>query len=462
MAKSNKVLSIDITNESITIIEISASQKKQTNIHRVLMFETPEDSYEDGIIRDQGRIAGEIRSQLSQAGITNKNAIFVMNSTKIVNREVEIPQVKENKIAGIINANASEYFPVNVEDYVVAHSLLETITDAEGNKKMRVMAVAAPSNMVRSYYDLGAAAGLKVEALDYIGNSMLQLIKTQTTEQATTMVIQLGSESTVLNIVQGDKLLLQRTVPYGTNPVVNVVMEEKGVDATTAMAQSTTSSIAGHVSDANGPVQDAMVTAVYTPTGLVYHAFSNRDGAFRINGVVAGGPYTIKVEMMGHQTLVIKDIKAPLASTVVIEPVLKIVANTLEEVVVSAEAANSYMDMYGRCERDGSLQSVTVLLGNLDSEISPETMDLTIRTAISAVTDTLAAEGAEDIKVTAAGTVFLGKEARTVEISCRKDGQVLLEREIFLTSESYLIEIVFTGATPEEIGLLQKCCSVVR
>ena len=115
--------------------------------------------------------------------------------------------------------------------------------------------------------------------------------------------------------------------------------------ATTAMAQSTTSSIAGHVSDANGPVQDAMVTAVYTPTGLVYHAFSNRDGAFRINGVVAGGPYTIKVEMMGHQTLVIKDIKAPLASTVVIEPVLKIVANTLEEVVVSAEGINSNMNI---------------------------------------------------------------------------------------------------------------------
>jgi type IV pilus assembly protein PilM len=64
---------------------------------------------------------------------------------------------------------------------------------------------------------------------------MLQLIKTQTTEQSTTMVIQLGSESTVLNVVHGDKLLLQRTVPYGTNPVVNVVMQEKNVDATTAM-----------------------------------------------------------------------------------------------------------------------------------------------------------------------------------------------------------------------------------
>lgn len=56
--------------------------------------------------------------------------------------------------------------------------------------------------MVRSYYEVAALAGLKVVALDYIGNAMLQLIKTQTSENMTTMVIQLGSESTVLNIVK--------------------------------------------------------------------------------------------------------------------------------------------------------------------------------------------------------------------------------------------------------------------
>ena len=119
-------------------------------------------------------------------------------------------------------------------------------------------------------------------------------------------------------------------------------------------------------------------------------------------------------------------------------------------------------DMYGRKEGEGSLQSISVLLGSLDSGISPETMDLTIQTAISRVSEILTAEGAEDIKVTAANAVFLGKETRTVEISCRKDGQILLEREIFLASDSYLLEIVFTGATPEEIERLQKCCSVIR
>ena len=235
MASNKKVLTIDITNESITITEVTASEKKTSTVHNAIIFETPEDSYEDGFIRDKERIAEAIRSQLAANGITNKDAIFVLTSTKIVNREVLVPFVKENKIKGIINANSSEYFPVNIEDYVVSHTVLETVTDEENNKQLRVLAVAAPENMVRSYYDLAAMAGLKVVALDYIGNAMLQLIKTQTTEAMTTMVIQLGSESTVLNIVKGDTLLLQRTVPYGTNVVVNEVMDAKGVDATTAM-----------------------------------------------------------------------------------------------------------------------------------------------------------------------------------------------------------------------------------
>ena len=235
MAKSNKVLTIDITNESITIIEVTPSMKKQTDIHNALIFETPEDAYEDGTIKDVERIAGAIREQLNAKGITNRNVIFLLTSTRVVNREVLIPEVKENKIRGIINANASEYFPVNIEDYVVSHSVLEHVTGEDKTKQIKLMVVAAPISMVKSYYELGSMLGFNVQSIDYVGNAMLQLIKTQTSSSMTTMVIQLGSESTILNIVQGDTLLLQRTVPYGTNAVVTEVMDERGVDATTAM-----------------------------------------------------------------------------------------------------------------------------------------------------------------------------------------------------------------------------------
>ncbi len=235
MAKTNKVLTIDITNESITVLEITASAKKQTQIHNAIIFETPEDAYEDGNIKDKDKVASAIRENLNANGITNKNVIFVLSSTKVVNREVMIPAVKPGKVKEVINANSAEYFPVNIDDYVVSHSLLETVVGEDKSKQLRILAVAAPTYMVKNYYDVAAMAGLNVISIDYIGNSMLQLIKTQTSANATTMVIQLGSDSTVLNIVKGDTLLLQRTVPYGTNAAVNEVMDEKGVDAATAM-----------------------------------------------------------------------------------------------------------------------------------------------------------------------------------------------------------------------------------
>ena len=235
MAKSNKVLTVEITNESITVIEVSPSIKKQTNVHNALIFETPEDAYEDGNLRDVERIASAIREQLESNGITNKNVIFILSSSKVVNREVLIPEVKENKVKGIVDANASEYFPVNIEDYVVSHSILEHVVDEDKTKQLKLMVVAAPIAMVKSYYELGSMLGLTVQSIDYVGNAMFQLIKTQTSATMTTMVIQLGSESTILNIVKGDTLLLQRTVPYGTNAVVTEIMDEKGVDATTAM-----------------------------------------------------------------------------------------------------------------------------------------------------------------------------------------------------------------------------------
>ena len=233
---NNKVLTIDINNDSITIVEATASQKKQTYIHNAMIFETPEDSFEDGYIRDKDKVGAAIREQLNANGITNKNAIFVLSSTKIVSREVLIPFVPDKKIPGIINANATEYFPVNIEDYVISHSVLETVIGEDGAKNCRVLVVAVPQQMIRTYYEVASVAGLTVQSIDYMGNAMLQMIKTQTAENATTMVVQIGSESTILNIVRGDTLLLQRTVPYGINAVVAEVMEEKEVDAATALS----------------------------------------------------------------------------------------------------------------------------------------------------------------------------------------------------------------------------------
>ena len=112
-----------------------------------------------------------------------------------------------------------------------------------------------------------------------------------------------------------------------------------------AGAQTTTSSIVGTVSDENGPLADAIVTAVYVPTGMQYHGFTNAKGSYRINGVVAGGPYNIRVELMGYRTVVMSDVTAPLGDRVVLDFELKMTSTSLDEIVVVDQATHSNMNV---------------------------------------------------------------------------------------------------------------------
>lgn len=227
---SNKMLSIDITNDSITIVEATINGKTRT-IQNAMICETPAGSYEDGFIRNKEAVAGAIKNQLASNGVRVKDAVFVLSSSKVVNREVLIPKVKENKVKDIINANAVEYFPVNVEDYSITHSIVDTLA---AENQYRVLVVAAPSSMVKGYYDVASMIGLNVKAVDYIGNAMSQILGSQMMS-GTQMAIHLGNENSLVTVMGNGKLLLQRTIPYGTNTVVDTVMRERGVDAATAM-----------------------------------------------------------------------------------------------------------------------------------------------------------------------------------------------------------------------------------
>lgn len=71
-----------------------------------------------------------------------------------------------------------------------------------------------------------------------------------------------------------------------------------------AFAQVTTSSLSGRVTDENQePLAGAAVVAVHTPSGTQYAAVANAQGRFNINGMRAGGPYTVEVSFLGMGTV---------------------------------------------------------------------------------------------------------------------------------------------------------------
>lgn len=218
----NKVLSIDIGQNKIKICRMDY-KKKTPHIYECIAFDTPKNVVEDGYIKNREVLVKEVKKRLDKAKIKCDKVVFNIESSKIANREIEIPMVKENRIMDIINTNAFDYFPVDITEYVLSYTILERKISKE-ERRLRLLVLAAPDNLVKSYYSLAQMLGLKIVAIDYSGNSIYQIIKKQV-NKGVNLVIQMNEDSTLINILQDDVLALQRTVSHGLISGIDVVVE---------------------------------------------------------------------------------------------------------------------------------------------------------------------------------------------------------------------------------------------
>lgn len=258
------LLSIVINDNRMRIAELSAGRKGVT-VSRLLTKEVPASLIEDGVIRDVRTFSDLLSSVLRNANIKAKRVVFSLPSDKIMTREVILPELDKEKIKTALKANASDYFPIDLADYVLAYFPISRIVDdgeeepepeeeeeedtgkksrkkkkKKNNKKkekkrggkkkakLRLMVVAAPNEMVQSCYDVAKLAHLKLESIDYIGNSVFQLTANQIGEEPC-LVIQLDEDHTVLTIYNENVMLLQRNIDFGSASIVQAVMDKKQI-----------------------------------------------------------------------------------------------------------------------------------------------------------------------------------------------------------------------------------------
>lgn len=268
-----RILSITINNEYIKISEISRLGKVIT-VHKAVTIATPERSYSDGIIKDRTSLAKTIKVALDDNRITTTNVIFSITSTKIATKEVILPNVKQNKIGEIITTNASEYFPVNIEQYVIQHFVLERLTNDENKIKVQVM--AAPSEMIETYYDFASSMGFYVVAIDYVGNSTYQALKRQI-DSVPSVVIQVENDSTIVNIFNNNILQFQKIIPYGKSVLVNAIMDSYSVKYDVALTKLQSENLL-HTNFDGDPVTESMRYLIGNVNRIIDY-FINRNSA---------------------------------------------------------------------------------------------------------------------------------------------------------------------------------------
>lgn len=219
MAMNNRVLSIEISNSFTKICEIDYKVKKP-KVYKVLTVETPEGVVVDGMLQPTQEYADHLVNALGTNGIHTKRVIFTISSTRVASREVQIPNVKANKIEALVKTNVNDYFPVDLTQYEIGHYLAGGLTE-EG--KLRVMALAVPKALLNSYYQLAQMCGWEVECFDYSSNSLYQILRDEKSEKVT-MMIKIDENNTIVTVLSAGKVLLQRTVAYGVQDAIETMI----------------------------------------------------------------------------------------------------------------------------------------------------------------------------------------------------------------------------------------------
>ncbi|MBO4396693.1 MAG: hypothetical protein J5819_10165 [Eubacterium sp.] len=267
MAK--KVLVIRVGSRTTHIVHMD-NVADEPSIYGCMRVTTPEGCVSDGQIMDVTDLARMIGKTMKEKHINCKDAIFVIPSSKIASREATLPAVNKQRMGALVQARVPDLFPVDTEQYVFSHVLqgkpyvggegtklatekgFDNLIEAEENKDagepdkkkkkkkkgeastdeaddselvQDVLVFAAPTELVDSYYALADAIGVKIVALEADGNSVFQIMKRQV-GTGTSLSIQINRDSTLVNVVNQDKLLLQRVVPYGVNVFTDAIQEE--------------------------------------------------------------------------------------------------------------------------------------------------------------------------------------------------------------------------------------------
>ena len=221
-----KILSIEAEASQIRVAEVEVRGKKG-RIYNCFCIPAPQGAVEDGQIRDTKTLGENLKAELSQRKIKTKKVYFVTGSTRIASREVRIPFVKANRIQSIVEANATDYFPIDVSKYVLSYSVIDVESQRledgkEETKQYHLMVYATPKAISAAYSEFAENAGLTMTGITYTGDSIYHSVKDEYAK-GTHILVKVEYTGTSITVIRDGELTLQRNINYGVDSAAETV-----------------------------------------------------------------------------------------------------------------------------------------------------------------------------------------------------------------------------------------------
>jgi type IV pilus assembly protein PilM len=179
---------------------------------------------------DRRPLVEAIRTALARAGIRRQTAVFALPRRQVTARISAYPPADRAALRRVIEYDLAEHIPFPVEQVVLDFQPLGPSREQPGLTD--VLVVAAQRDLVRQYLELARELGIRATALTVDALALHDLLRLiPEGPPGVTLVVEVGARATTINVAEGRRLRLTRSVGLGGQQLTLAVRDDLGVSA---------------------------------------------------------------------------------------------------------------------------------------------------------------------------------------------------------------------------------------
>jgi len=227
--RKRTTVGLDIGSGLIKLVAISHGSGEPV-LTKVAFTTVVDDAIVEGEVMDTGIVADAIRGLMASAGIKTKNVVIAVGGRDVIIKKISMERVKEAEARQLIRWEAEQHVPFDMENVELDFQIL----DPEGDGlQMSVLLVAAKRELVENKMALLTQAGLTPQIIDVDAFALHNAFELNHPDAMHGVVglVNLGHETTNINILEDGIPVLTRDLPVGTRRFREDMQRERGLTA---------------------------------------------------------------------------------------------------------------------------------------------------------------------------------------------------------------------------------------
>jgi type IV pilus assembly protein PilM len=227
--RKKTTVALDIGSGLIKLVAISHGSGEPV-LTKVAFTSVVDDAIVEGEVMDKGIVADAIKGLMASAGIKTKQVVTAVGGRDVIIKKIAMDRMKEGDAREVIRWEAEQHVPFDMDNVELDFQIL----DPEGEGlQMTVLLVAAKRELVETKLALLADVGLEPSVIDIDAFALHNAFEINYPDAMRGVVglINIGHETTNVNILDDGIPVLTRDIPIGTRRFREDMQRERGLSA---------------------------------------------------------------------------------------------------------------------------------------------------------------------------------------------------------------------------------------